>query len=52
LSPALNAESHWSQIVESSCSVRVAWLVALMALLRATDEAEIASLSADDHWLA
>src|SRR5262245_46534964 len=52
VSPVLNAESHCSQIVVSSCSVRAAWLVAWIALLRATDEAETASLSADDHWLA
>jgi len=30
----------------------VAWFVAWIALLRATDEAETSSLSFDDHWLA
>src|SRR5262245_27968074 len=52
VSPALKAESHWSQIVVSSCSVRAPWLVAWIALLRPTDEAETASFSFDDHWVA
>ena len=52
VSPALNAASHWSQIEVSSCSVRAPWFVASIALLRATDESESASLSFDDHWLA
>jgi hypothetical protein len=52
LVPALNAASHWNQIVVSSCSVRVPWFVALIHLLRAMDESATASLSADAHWLA